>query len=103
VIAAVGVRLLLEQRFMAGLLTVLLSAVLTWFCAAVGLRLLTGRRTADGRLVPVWSLYLGAFFASASAARSGVLFGPEHANRQYEEIGKSLREARGDGQSKRKR
>jgi hypothetical protein len=93
VVVGVCLQLLLEGRLLAGSLASPFAAFLVWFCAVVGWRLLTAQRNAHGRLMPAWLLYVGALLGSAQAARRGFLFGPEHAAREYEVIGESLRES----------
>jgi hypothetical protein len=100
---AAGSELLRGQSVLIGVLALSLSVLLIWFCAVVGWRLVTARRDAQGRLMPVWALYAGAFIGHVMAARGRVFYGLERANRDHEDIGKSLRESLEPDRSKRKR
>jgi len=82
-----------------GLLVFPFTGFLAWFCAVVGWRLVTGRRPPDGRLMPAWLLYVGAFLGTMLAFRS-TRYGPEYANREMQQVSESLRESLGRKRSK---
>ena len=82
-----------SQGFWVGLLVLSIAALLVWFCAVVGWRLVTGQRN-NGQLMPAWLLYVGAFVGTTVAFRK-TGYGPEYANRDLEQVSKSLDESLG--------
>jgi hypothetical protein len=81
-----------------GLLALPITGFLAWFCAVVGWRLVTGRRPPNGRLMPAWLLYGGAFLGTMVAFRS-TQYGPEALNRDMKHVSESLAESLGRNRS----
>jgi hypothetical protein len=98
---AVGTQILSGSRndVWIGMLALPFAAFLVWFCAVVGWRLVTGHRPANGRLMPAWLLYAGAFLGTMVAFRSN-RYGPEYAKRDLEAVSKSLSESLGRSRTK---